>query len=98
MIRLNHVTETQILTLLQRLTDIYTLNFGYEQILRNSDLKEFVPEIINHLGAEALLTPGEIIRDFISVLNFIYQNPEMKLTELIQGANFKLILAGEDGD
>jgi hypothetical protein len=44
------------------------------------------------------LTPGEIIRDFISVLNVIDQNPEMKLSELIQCANFKPILAGEDGD
>ncbi len=50
------------------------------------------------MGAEALLTPGEIIRDFIRVLNVIYQNPAMKFTELIHGANFKPILAGEDGD
>ncbi|WP_413175865.1 ATP-binding protein [Anabaena azotica] len=97
-IRLNPLTETEILTLLQRLTEIHAMNFGYEQILKNSELKEFVQEIITRLGAESLLTPGEIIRDFISVLNVIYQNPEIKFTELIHGANFKPTLAGQNGD
>ncbi|MBD2296606.1 ATP-binding protein [Anabaena sphaerica FACHB-251] len=95
-IRLNPLTETEILTLLQRLTEIHVLNFGYEQRFKNSDLKEFVQEIITRLGAEALLTPGEIIRDFISVLNVLYQNPEIKFSELIHGANFKPTAAGKD--
>ena len=48
------------------------------------------------MGAEALLTPGEIIRDFISVLNLIYQNPEIKFADLIHGANFRPTSAGKD--
>jgi hypothetical protein len=97
-IRLNPLSETEILTLLQRLLEIHSLNFGYKPILKDKDLQEFVHEIVNRLGAEALLTPGEIIRDFISVLNVIYQNPEIKFTELIHGANFKPTIAGEDSD
>jgi P-loop Domain of unknown function (DUF2791) len=97
-IRLNPLAETEILILLQRLTEIHALNFGYEQRLKNSDLKAFIQEIITRLGAEALLTPGEIIRDFISVLNVLHQNPEIKFTELIHGANFKPTAAGKDGD
>jgi hypothetical protein len=95
-IRLNPLTETEILTLLERLTEIHALNFGYEKKLTNSDLKEFTQEIITRLGAEALLTPGEIIRDFISVLNVIYQNSGVKFTELIHGTNFKPTAAGKD--
>lgn len=97
-IRLNPLTETEILTLLQRLTEIHALNFGYEKTLTNRELKEFVQEIINRLGAEALLTPGEIIRDFISVLNILYQNPEVKFIELIHGSNFKATAAGKDAN
>ncbi|AFZ59785.1 ATP-binding protein [Anabaena cylindrica FACHB-243] len=97
-IRLNPLTETEILTLLQRLTEIHALNFGYEENLTNRELKEFIQEIITRLGAEALLTPGEIIRDFISVLNVLYQNPEIKFTELIHGANFKPTAAGKDAN
>jgi hypothetical protein len=81
---------------LQRLTEIHALNFGYEQTLKDANLKEFVQEIVTRLGAEALLTPGEIIRDFISVLNVLYQNPEINFSELIHGANFKPTIVGKD--
>jgi hypothetical protein len=84
-IRLNPLTKPEILTLLQKLAEIHALNFGYEQILTNLDLQKFVQEIVGRLGAEALMTPGEIIRDFISALNAIYQNPKLTLSELIIG-------------
>ncbi|WP_017654740.1 ATP-binding protein [Fortiea contorta] len=92
--RLNPLTQAEIFTLLQRLTEIHALNFAYEQVLKNSQLQDFVKEIVNRLGAEALLTPGEIVRDFISVLNILQQNPEIAFTELIHGANFRPTAAG----
>ncbi len=53
-------------------------------------------EIVNRLGAEALLTPGEIVRDFISVLNILHQNPKIKFAELIHDSKFKPTAAGKD--
>ncbi|MBW4617041.1 MAG: ATP-binding protein [Desmonostoc vinosum HA7617-LM4] len=97
-IRLNPLTEEEIITLLQRLTEIHAVNFGYEKTLTNSNLQEFVKEIVNRLGAEALLTPGEIVRDFMSVLNILYQNPKIVFTELIHGSKFRLTVVGKDAD
>jgi P-loop Domain of unknown function (DUF2791) len=94
--RLNPLTEEEILTLLQRLSEIHLGNFGYEKTLTNRELKEFVKEIVNRLGAEALLTPGEIVRDFISVLNVLHQNPGISFSELIHGANFKPTAVGKN--
>jgi hypothetical protein len=95
-IRLNPLTEAEILTLLQRLTEIHALNFGYEKTLTNLELKEFIQEIVNRLGAEALLTPGEIVRDFMSVLNLLHQNPGIIFHELIHGANFQPTAVGKN--
>ncbi|MDF5708207.1 MAG: ATP-binding protein [Nostoc sp. S4] len=97
-IRLNPLSEAEILTLLQRLAEIHALNFGYQQTLTNRELKEFVQEIINRLGAEALLTPGEIVRDFMSVLNILHQNSEITFGELIHGSKFKPTAVGKDAD
>jgi len=98
-IRLNPLTETEILTLIQRLTQIHALNFGYEVALTNRELQEFIQEIVNRLGAEALLTPGEIVRDFMSVLNILYQNPGIKFGDLIHSSNFKPSAIGKnEGD
>jgi hypothetical protein len=94
-IRLNPLTQEEILTLLQRLAQVHAFNFGYSQALTSHNLKEFVQEIVNRLGAEALLTPGEIVRDFMSVLNVLYQNPKIGFTELIHGHDFKPMSSSE---
>ncbi|GAA6624170.1 ATP-binding protein [Scytonema sp. NUACC26] len=88
-LRLNPLVEEEILMLLQRLAEIHASNYGYQQTLTNRDLKEFVQEIVSRLGAEALLTPGEIVRDFISVANVLYQNPSLTFKKLIHGNDFK---------
>jgi hypothetical protein len=97
-IRLNPLSEAEILTLLQRLTEIHATHFGYEKTLTNRELKEFVQEIVNRLGAEALLTPGEIVRDFISVLNILHHNPSINFTQLIHGSQFKPTVVGKTTD
>lgn len=50
-IRLTPLTATEILTLLQRLTEIHALNLNYQQTLTTNDSQEFVQEIVNRLGA-----------------------------------------------
>lgn len=95
-IRLNPLTEAEIMTLLQRLTEIHATHFGYDKTLNNRELQEFVKEIVSRLGAEALLTPGEIVRDFISVLNILHHNQSIKFSELIHGSGFKPTVAGKD--
>jgi hypothetical protein len=97
-IRLNPLTEAEILTLLQRLTEIHATHFSYDKALNNRELQEFVKEIVSRLGAAALLTPGEIVRDFISVLNILHHNQNIKFSDLIHGSSFKPTVAGKDID
>lgn len=95
-VMLEILTEEQILMLLQRLTDVHATHFGYEKVITTDDFKDFVQEIVNRLGAEALLTPGEIIRDFVSVLNIWQQNPEVSFSGIIHGSGFPLTAANQD--
>ncbi|MEM7554932.1 MAG: ATP-binding protein [Cyanobacteria bacterium P01_A01_bin.84] len=92
--RLHPLSEEEIMTLLERLMEIHTSNYGYKSSLKIKDLKEFLHEIVNRLGADALLTPGEIIRDFLSILNITYQNPEIPFHQIIHGSEFKPTKAG----
>jgi hypothetical protein len=87
--KLNPLSESEILTLLERLADIHALNYNYQIALTVDDLKEFIKEIVNRLGAQAMLTPGEIVRDFISVLNILHQNPQITLGKIINDSEFK---------
>ena len=41
------------------------------------------------IGADAKLTPREVIRDFIELLNIVYQNPEVNVAELLNSEKFE---------
>lgn len=97
-IQLESLTQSEILMLLQRLADVYATHFDEQKAVTTREFKEFVQEIVNRLGAEALLTPGEIVRDFISILNILQQNPETSFSELIHGFSFPVTAAAKDSD
>lgn len=88
-IRLEPLSQEEILQLLQRLAEVHSVHYGYKKSLSAAELQQFLGAIVGRLGAEALLTPGEIVRDFISVLNVLQQNPKLTLDQLLRGANFQ---------
>ena len=84
--------------LLQRLADVHAIHYGYEKTITNNQFNDFVQEVVNRLGANVLLTPGEIIRDFISVLNILQQNPEISFEQLIHSSSLPLSAADKNFD
>ena len=94
-IQLETLTQQEILMLLQRLADVHAAHFGYQKATSTAEFEEFLQEVTNRLGAEALLTPGEIVRDFLSVLNILQQNPEISFSALLH-SSIQLTSAGED--
>ena len=88
-IRLETLTSEDISQLLQRLTEVHAVHYKYKKTLSQSELREFLNEVVNRLGAEEFLTPREVVRDFISLLNIHQQNPTISFSQLIQGSNFK---------
>ncbi len=89
-IQLESLTQQEILTLLQRLADVHAAHYDGGKALTKREFQEFLEEIVNRLGADALLTPGEIVRDFVSVLNILQQNPEVSLSQLIHDTSSPL--------
>jgi hypothetical protein len=97
-IRLETLTHNEIFVLLTRLMDVHAAHYRYEPFLKSDELRDFMQEVINRLGAEELLTPREVIRDFISILNILRQNPDTSFEKIIHGADFKATKPGEDPD
>ena len=94
-IQLEALTQQEILILLQLLADVHAAHFGYQKAMSTADFVEFLQEVTNRLGAEALLTPGEIVRDFLSVLNILQQNPEISFSALLH-SSIQLTSADKD--
>ncbi|MBW4523119.1 MAG: ATP-binding protein [Scytolyngbya sp. HA4215-MV1] len=88
-IRLEPLSQEEILQLLQRLAEVHSIHYAYKKSLSAAELQQFLGAIVGRMGADALLTPGEIVRDFISVLNVLQQNPKLTLDQLLRSSNFQ---------
>lgn len=82
-ILLETLTEQELLILLQRVADVHATHFDYEQAPATSECEDFVQNTAHRWGAEALLTPQEVVRNFINILNILQQNPEISFTTLL---------------
>ncbi|MBE9032327.1 ATP-binding protein [filamentous cyanobacterium LEGE 11480] len=83
-IRLEPLDQKDLAKLLKRLSDVHQTHYSYQSKLSTQDFKNVLRVIGDRMGAEAFLTPGEIVRDFIGVLNVLHQNPKISITELLK--------------
>ena len=42
----------------------------------------FLKDTMTHEGAESMITPREIIRDFVTLLDLLYTNPDKSFEEI----------------
>ena len=74
-IKLSPLTYEEMLVLIEKLEDIHSGLFGYENRLQQEDLIDFIKIEYSRVGADTNITPREVIRDFIELLDITYQNP-----------------------
>lgn len=83
-IRLHPLSHEELLVLIEKLAQIHAGYFGYEDTVRDEDLVAFLQIEFGRVGAETHLTPREVIRDFIELLDIAYQNPDRSLSHLLR--------------
>ena len=93
-IHLNPLTYEELLVLIEKLADIHAGYFGYERRLSTKDLVRFLEIEFGRVGADTHLTPREVIRDFIELLDILCQNPEMGMEELLDSDHFATATSG----
>ena len=87
-IRLLPLTNEEMLILIEKLADIHAELYEYHQIVTQQDMVDFIEIEFTRIGADTHITPREVIRDFIEVLDIIYQNPGMKVRTLLGSDSF----------
>ena len=87
-IRLEPLTAEEMLVLCEKLADMHADLYGYEKKLGTDNLAGFITLEYSRIGAEQNITPREVIRDFIELLDLLYQNPAMTMDELLQSEDF----------
>lgn len=88
-IRLSPLTCEEMLVLIEKVAEIHAGLFEYGRRLSQQELIDFIRIEFGRIGADAKLTPREVIRDFIELLNIVYQNPEANVAELLNSEKFE---------
>lgn len=92
-IHLQPLTYEELLVLAEKLADIHSGYFDYERKITTDDLVRFLQIEFGRVGADSHLTPREVIRDFIELLDIMYQNPDTDVAELLQSDAFAQLAA-----
>ncbi len=93
-IRLKMLTQEEMYILVEKLLNIHAGLYHYTPGLTDEDLVYFLTVEYNRVGAASHITPREIIRDFIELINILYQNPEKTLGEILGDNSFELAKSG----
>lgn len=100
-IYLNRLSDDELYALIMRMLALHKQYYNWEPLISDEEILSFLQLCFDKMGADTLLTPREIIRDFLGVLNIMYQNDGVTFTRVISDGNVKLERdadAGNDDD
>jgi len=105
-IRLERLSDDEIFALALRICFLHRNYYAYEDKkttakISESDILNFLKIYMSRVGAGTLVTPREIIRDLLAVLDILYQNPAADFNEIIkrEEKNFSAnLLRDKDGE
>lgn len=93
-IRLQMLNQEEMYVLVEKIQSIHAQLYQYTPILKHEDLIYFLTVEYNRVGAETHITPREIIRDFIELINILHQNPDKSIAEILGSNSFEMAKGG----
>ena len=93
-IRLQMLSQEEMYILVEKLLNIHARLFSYEPSLKHDELVYFLTVEYNRVGAQTHITPREIIRDFIELINILHQNPHKGVAEILGDNSFEMAKGG----
>lgn len=88
-IQLETLSDEEIFLLLNKLKNIHSVHYGYNSDITDENIESFMQLSLDKLGAEEQITPRELIRDFISILNVMQQNPGLPFDKIVKDVGVK---------
>lgn len=99
-IRIERMSDEEIFALTLRIYTLHANYHSYEKTLSDNDILQFLKTYLAKVGSSTLVTPREIIRDLLGILDILCQNSETSFEEIIrrEERNFNSKGSGESDD
>lgn len=89
-IKLEPLTHEELFILIEKLSIIHADLYSYSVQITENEMISFLKMEFERIGSGLNITPREVIRDFIEILNILYQNPEKTIEDIIRGNSMTL--------
>ena len=96
-IRLRRLSDDELFALIARITNLHAQNYNWTPRVTDEDMAAFLKICLERAGADTLITPREIIRDYMTVLNILFQNPETTFSDVV-GSGVVSLKHGDNDD
>lgn len=88
-IRLEPLISEEMYVLIEKLSTIHSAIYEYDCQITHNELVSFLEIEYKRIGANNNITPREVIRDFIELLNIAFQNPNKTITDIMGTDQFE---------
>lgn len=85
-IRLRRLSDDELFALISRVTKLYAQNYGIEPRITQEQMGQFLGICLSRAGADSMITPREMLRDYMTVLNILMQNPNATFEDVVGSA------------
>jgi hypothetical protein len=85
-IRLRRLSDDELLALIVRVTNLHAQNYQWEPRIDMAQMQKFLQLCLSRAGADSMITPREMLRDYMTVLHILMQNPNTTFEQLLDSA------------
>ena len=85
-IRLRRLSDNELYALCLRLRSLHAQYYGTPEAVSDAETEAFLREEMDRVGAEEMVTPREIIRDYVTLLGLLHQNPGVGVSDVMRTA------------
>jgi hypothetical protein len=94
-IRLKRLSDEELYALICRITELHSMQYGRDDVISEDERLRFLNVCLSKQVGNSMITPREILRDYMTVLNILVQNPDVAFEDVISDA---VTLSTEDDD
>jgi hypothetical protein len=85
-IRLRRLSDDELLALIVRITALHAQNYGWTPNITMDQMQQFLQICLSRAGADSMITPREMLRDYMTVLHILMQNSNVTFEEVLGSA------------
>ena len=85
-IRLRRLSDDELLALIVRVTHLHAQYYQWVPRINSEQMEQFLQLCLSRAGADSMITPREMLRDYMTVLHILMQNDQVKFEDVIADA------------